>query len=249
MSTIKLESKRNDVKNLGKPTVIKDKNGYYKVPLGKLNSYNDNGIFYRVIDMVELTKGPKSNIANDIREGIVKGEQGHPDFTGMNQQQLISRMFHIDMDNRSHDIKGIDFIPTGKYEKGWEQYEIHEVWGWVKPSGPKGKYLQEDLDNPDANVPFSIRSAVTEDRVGAMVVRTVLDIATWDWVHKNGVKMATQWHGAGLEGSVYDGTGTLCLNGSCATKLRKMIPGNEDKTYLPNLAEKLEKKTSKVFTW
>jgi len=247
--SIVLDSKKNDPKNVGKKSIVKDENGYYKIFLGKLNSYNSSGIFYRVMDMRELLTGNNSTISKRIKEGLVKGEQDHPDFRGMDQTELINRIFHIDMDNYSHHIKSIEFINTNKYEKGWEKYPIHEVWGWVKPSGPKGKYLQEDLDNPDMNVAFSIRSAVHEDRVGAMVVRTVLDISTWDWVHENGVKNATQWFGAGLEKSSYDGTGTLCLNGSCATKLREMIPGNESKDYLKDLADKLDKQTNKVFRW
>jgi len=172
-----------------KEDIIKDKNGYYKVSLGKLNSYNDIGIFYRINNIEDII-GEGSVLGRRLTKGILKGEKGHPDVTSMTEMELKKRTIQIDMDRTSHHIKRIELVKTGKkIAFGLDEYE---VYGWVIGSGKYGEELNKDLENPDINVPFSIRSLVREKRVGNIRVRDLVIISTWDWVREPGYSNATQ---------------------------------------------------------
>ena len=251
MANIKLESKKTKT---GKDSIVKDDNGYYKVTLGALNTYNANGIYYRVDDINRLT-GPKSIIGSRIANGIVKSEVGHPDFTGLSGQALLNKILTIDLNNVCGHIKGIEFINQGRSEKGWEGYPIYVVQGWVKPSGPKSDVLKDALENEDENAPFSVRSVVIEKRIGPTLVRNVLEISTWDFVHEQGVSISSQWNAAGIEQSEHtmDDSGSLCLDGSCIPKLEKLISSgienNDDAVSILESLKKEESKSSWVNKW
>jgi len=244
---VTVESK---LKDTNKNSVIKDSNGYYKVSLGALNTYNDNGIFYKIDDLNGLLNNEKSIIGSRLKMGIVRCEYKHPDFTGLNGQELVNRIINIDLDRVCGHLKSVSFIKTGKTEKGWERYPIYIVHGWIKPSGPYAKYLEEALENPDENVSMSIRSAVNEITVGNTVVRTILDISTWDFVHEQGYKIANQWYAAGIENKVID-SGVVCLDDKCLIKLKSVKPGIESYEDKKRLAASLEKemKKNKIFNW
>jgi len=230
---------RSKVEKKKQNSVIKDENGFYRVKLGRLNTYNINGIFYKVNNLEALINNPRSVINNRIENGLLKAEISHPKFEDeygnpLSGDALIQAIFEIDLDNVCASIKKLEFIKTGKTESGWANYPIIDVYGWVKPMEPKGHYIKEALDDPDINLAWSIRSAVTEDRVGSMLVRTVLDISTWDNVSENGVKNSTQWSAAGVEKRNYTGfddTGVVCLNGNCINQLKKINHGAEHNNF------------------
>lgn len=221
--------------------IIKDENGYYKVKMGTLNSYNQNGVFYKIESLDALLNNPRGALHNRIKDGILKAEVGHPNFDGLYGNDLTYAIFNIDLKNTCAHIKELEFIKTGKFETGWNNYPIYDVFGWVKPIEPYGHLIKDALENPDENVAFSVRSAVAEDRVGTMLVRTILDISTYDFVHENGVKNATQWAAAGVEHKEYVDNGTLCMNGECLLKLEKMLAGTEASNVAYMLAEELKK--------
>lgn len=198
--------------------IIKDENGYYKINLGKLNSYNANSIYYRIDDIKRLTEGD-TILKGRINAGILKGEYEHPAYTGMTNKEIINRTVQIQGDRVCLHIKEVEFNDTGVCEPGWDGYNIYHVTAWIKPVGPKAEYANEVLSNPDMNFPISIRSLVRESFVGSILVRDVVDISTWDMVTENGVTSATQWKTAGIESMAR--VGACCLTGDCSTELKK----------------------------
>jgi len=198
MSTIKtIETK--PLKEGAKNTYIKDENGYYKVRLGKINAFNRQGIYYYVDDLDKVT-GPGSVLYRRLEEGFLRAEVSHPEAIrkAKTTQELIRAIMFIDLNNVCGHIKRIEFIDTGKPEKGFTR-NIIEVYGWVKPSGPKKQILQDALENPDENVAFSIRSLVKNGIMGNVLTKQILEISTWDYVYEPGVKGSSKWGAAGLE--------------------------------------------------
>jgi len=180
-----------------KRSIIKNKEGYYRVTFGKLNTYTDSGIYYRVTDVDEAL-GAKSLVGKRIDKGLLRGEYTHPDVEGLTETELKRRTVWLELDNVAAHIQKIEIIDTGKTEPGFKN-NILEIYGWVKPEGSKGEHLKEMLENPVANVAFSIRSLVYQHTVGSITIREVVIISTWDLVHEPGVGSATQWNSVGVE--------------------------------------------------
>lgn len=195
MNVLKVQSKVADKDT--KAEVIKDANGYYKVTLGFLNTYNKGGIFYRLVD-VEKYLGKNSLVGKRIDDGILIGEDNHPEVNGFSELQLKQRTLFLDKKNASTHIKAIEVNKTGEIDKTFN-LPVYQIIGWVKPIGDTKTVMIDLLENPDSNVSFSLRSLVSQSRIGGIMVRDFILISTWDTVHANGVKNATQWNAAGFE--------------------------------------------------
>ena len=182
-----------DIKNVK----IKDSNGYYRIILGVLNSYNENGRFYRVKDLDKITN-KESILGKRLYDGILRSEYDHPGSKGMTLKEHINRTVIINIDRVCAHIKKIEFITDTKCEVGWEGLNRIYVVGWVKPSGPYGKYLEEYLNNRDENVSFSIRCLLNPSDVDPKVF-DVVEISTYDFVFEQGIRESTAWNAAGYE--------------------------------------------------
>jgi len=207
----------NNDKKENVESIKKDENGYYDINLGAINTYNHNGIYYRVNDLDALIDGEKSVLKRRLSTGVLRAEYKHPDFSNIKTQaELINKVMTINLDRVCAHIKEVRFINRGYCEKGWDGLYVHDVIGKVKPTGPYAQYLQEALDNPDENVCFSIRSLVEQNTIGGIVVRDIVDISTWDYVHEPGIKTATQWHRTkAIENLFIDENISVCINGVC----------------------------------
>jgi hypothetical protein len=201
MATVLDLKSRKDKKN-AKRTVIKDENGYYRVTLGAFNTFNRSGIYYRVPDVNKIL-GPGSIVHRRINDGVLFAEYLHPDISvyGGDKVKIANRTIQLDATRKIAHIKRIEVEDTGRKEPGFP-YNILIIHGWVKPEGPYKDILQEQLDNPDENVFFSVRSLVDQKKIGNITVRDVLVVSTWDYVIEGGIKIANQWNAAGLESAM-----------------------------------------------
>lgn len=199
MSKIVLESKK-DQKGIKNP-IVKDENGYYRVTLGAFNTFNNRKIYYRVTDLDKVV-GPESIVGKRIKEGYLRAEYNHPevpsDYAG-----LVRRTLEINPDRVCEHIKRIEVINTQRVEKGFN-LPIYIIYGWVKPDGPYGKYIEDALNNPDINIAHSVRSVAKQSRIGSIIVRDIKLLSTWDYVTEPGYAIANQWYAAGLESASYD---------------------------------------------
>ena len=168
----------------------KDDQGYYKVILGAVNTYNSAGEYYGD-HYIEDLFGPNTYIGNMLAKGCLMGEVNHPQFVpGMNRFDYFMRNNRIDQLNASHLIKSIEIVDANKTEGGRPKKYIV---GWVKPleSTKGGKILKELLDTPEANVCFSIRCVIDPASPSSdMKIKTVI---TFDWVDLPGIAEANKF--------------------------------------------------------
>ena len=92
-----------------------DENGYYKVNLGGLNTFNSAGEFYLVDGVKELLTTKSSSLARRLKSGYLKSEMDHPQFKpGMTKAQFYSRNMKIDIANTACHIRDIILTPTNE---------------------------------------------------------------------------------------------------------------------------------------
>jgi len=178
----------------------KDDNGYYKVTLGALNMFNSAGEFYTINGVRDMFINKSSSLQRRIKNGFLKSEVGHPNLQpGMSKEQFFNRNLRIEETNTCMHIRDLILVDTNESSGGPDGSNIILVQGWVKPSGPKGDFLQKALDNPDENVAFSVRSFTKNSVVKGVVVKQIVQLITYDYVTEPGISVATKWKKLGIE--------------------------------------------------
>lgn len=223
MDVLKVESKIAKEGIVIKP--IKDDDGYFKVTFGELNTFNKSGKFYRITD-IDRYLGPNSLVGKRIENGILIGEDNHPNTDGLDGAGIKRVTIYLDKKNASIHTKAIEVVNTGKIDNHFN-LPVYKIYGWVKPIGETKTVLEDLLENSAANVAFSLRSLVRESRIGGIFVRDFLLISTWDTVHSNGVQSATQWNAAdkGFEDD-------MCTVINDADDMKSIIAGFENNENL-----------------
>jgi hypothetical protein len=163
-----------------------DADGYFKsVPIAVLGIPTRNNTYYDIDSIVkEMTSGT-SAINMTLSDGNLYGEWGHPylDPTKPDLQRLLT----IKEDRQSHHFRK---IYTG------EQLDNGGVvvYGDIKPTGPYGKILYDQLIDPYMNSSFSLRSICSERRDSKrnLVLRTVKKLVTFDAVGAGGYAEASK---------------------------------------------------------
>lgn len=186
----------------------KDPNGYYRVILGALNAYNSSGDFYLADGIKDLIENDSSILSRRLKKGYLNGEMGHPNWVpGMTHDQFISRNLRIEMSNISHHIRELILTPTNKNAGLPGKDNIIKIEAWVKPSGEKGSFLQQAIDNPEQNTAFSIRCLTCDQMINGVKIKKLATIITWDWVVEPGISTANTWDAISIESkdiSVFD---------------------------------------------
>ena len=177
-----------------------DKNGYYKVNLGGLNTFNSNGEFYVADGVKDLLTNKSSSLARRLKSGYLKSEMDHPQYNpAMSKAQFYSRNMKIDIANTACHIRDIILTPTSEASDVPGQGNFILIEGWIKPSGPHGEALKKALDNPDENVAFSIRSFTSDKVVNGIRMKKIMQIITFDWVLEPGIAKASKWKKLSIE--------------------------------------------------
>jgi hypothetical protein len=171
-----------------------DANGYYRVTLGALNAFNASGDFYLEDGIKDLIENESNSLARRLKAGYLKGEAGHPVYEpGMTKAEFFSRNLRIHQPLVSHHIREIILTPTNEPSGLPGRGNTVLIEGWVKPSGIHGDALKKDLDNPECNVAFSIRSFTQDVMIGGVNVKKLAQIVTWDWVVEPGIQRANKF--------------------------------------------------------
>jgi len=178
--------------------IVPDSDGYYELVIGGLNIFNSAGSYYTLKGAAELFK-ENSILMRRLKTGFVKAEVGHPKRTaGMSMTEYKERVKSIDLHNVCAHIKEVSLVETKDIDNGSSEY-IWLMVGKVKPIEPHGNILKDALDNPDANVAFSIRSITQDDFINGVRVKTLSEVVTWDYVVEPGIYKATKWQTLGIE--------------------------------------------------
>lgn len=171
--------------------------GSYRHILGGFDICNENGIFFPYVDSVKKMFGANGLVRRRLEQGYLRAEYGHPNLSGMDLREKLSRVALIDPKNVCAHFTSISIEPK-KDENG---KDIVLVYGDITPAGPYADALQKDLDNPNINVAWSVRSfshPVVYQGRSAIILD---DIVTWDYVTEPGIKKACEFTSAVMEGS------------------------------------------------
>lgn len=179
-----------------------DANGYYELVLGAFDYFNSADAYY-TLEPFKLLLMSSSTLMRRVNRGALRSECGHPRFhSGMSRRDIILRLLDIHEDRTCAHIKS---IALDEERVGKDGRKVAAVIGMVKPSGPMGDFLATQLENPDENVCFSIRSLTHDTRNSAgTLIKAVKEIVTWDYVNEPGIDVATKYHSPSLESISFD---------------------------------------------
>lgn len=173
-----------------------DADGYYTVILGALDFENSYGAVYPLASAKEIFK-ETSGFIRRLRQGLCRGEYGHPKrLPGQEFEDYLRRIMTIEETRISHHISDA-WIDYDSVKHGGRK--IVTIWGKIRPEGPYGHCLKDSLDNPKANVAFSLRSLTLDEYVGGKLHKNIDQIACWDFVVEPGLSVATKYHNPALE--------------------------------------------------
>lgn len=163
-----------------------DENGYYNdFPVAVLGVSTRNKTYYDVSEFVAQITEPNTYLNQMIADGTLYGEYGHPNLTNLDHGEQINRLAVIDENRISHHFRKIQ--TSHDLESGGRL-----ITADIKPTGPYGKFLKENLDEPFMNTAFSLRS-ITQDRMeGDIRRRKMRKLVTFDAVAAGGYAEASK---------------------------------------------------------
>lgn len=201
----------------------KDDKGYYLVTFAALNIFNAGKIFYDY-DLSKHVFDPNDPFMRKLLGGKLYSEVEHPEPPIKDPRHpnfldlYIGRNRFIDMRNACGHIRSVSCDPTDELVNGKPMWVIT---GWIKPEGVHAACLQSLLDNPDANVCFSLRSIINDRTVGGVRVRQIEELITFDLVTEGGLHVATKYNSPGLESHATGNVGnSVDIPMSCLERLR-----------------------------
>jgi len=179
----------NRVRERFKPTP----DGYYRISIGALGTYNSAGAWYEATPDVIALFNDSSILQRRIQTGTLYAEAGHPKIQpGMTIKDYMRRLLEINEKNHIAHIRKIELI-----NRGGGKYEIMAE---IKPlDNDLGRGLKSKLENPHANVAFSIRSFTRDKVVNGILRKTIKQIMTFDYVTEPGIVTANKWDTVGTE--------------------------------------------------
>lgn len=200
----------------------KDKDGYYHVTLAALNFFNAAGIFYDY-ELSQHVFTEKDPFTRKMLGGKLYSEVEHPEPPIKDPQHpqfmdaYIGRNRFIDMRNTCGHIRGVEVNPINETCNG---KVVYLITGWIKPEGVHAAVLQSLLDNPHANVCFSLRSIINDRPVNGVRTRQIEELITFDLVSEGGLSKATKYLSPGLECFAEGQTVEFDIPMDCLERLR-----------------------------
>lgn len=182
-----------------KAGIIKpDAQGYRKMVIGALDSFNSGGAFYVMNERVRALFDASSILQRRIRDGALRGEYGHPrKQPNMKPSDWLTRVLDIYEPNVCVHFKSItlDFQSTSTINGR----PVVPIYAELAPSGAMGPALEKQLNNPNENVCFSIRSLTDDKNIGGVIQKEIKTVVTFDNVNEPGMANAKKWFAPSLE--------------------------------------------------
>lgn len=181
--------------------IKKNDRGDYLVVVGAVNHFNKQGEFYTAQDVQSKFFQANSMLMQRCKDGNVKIESEHPvQEPNMSKRAWFERLYSYDKLRVAAVITELWLEELTVKESGTD-LNIILIWAAIKPLVDRdlGITLKKDLDNPDVNTAFSIRSIIIKELVNFTSVCKIEDIITFDWVSSPGIAKANTCYSAGME--------------------------------------------------
>lgn len=172
-------------------------NGYFEIVLGAFSAFNSVGEFYELAGAQKLLES-SSDLQRMILKGRLRSEAGHPRRQpGMTDRDWLLRILDIYEPNTCAQIRRVRLAANEVRDASGRP--VIAAIGEVRPSGIGQVSLQQQLENPDEDVCFSIRSLTADRWVGGVKHKDVRKIVTWDNVNEPGIESACKFRTPSLE--------------------------------------------------
>lgn len=170
-------------------------NGYYEIILGAFAAFGNGGWIYDEATAMRYIENDRDFLA-ELKGGRMYSEWGHPvRLPGQSDADWFARICSILETNTSSHIRAIKLsFNTVTDEKG---RKVVAVIGEVKPAGYKADEFRLLLENPHADVAYSIRSFARRDFATSR--KHITKIITWDSVTTPGIAVASKYNTPSLE--------------------------------------------------
>lgn len=190
---------------IDKEGVIKpDSDGWYTVCIGALDHASKNinpktgQAEYYGSQGYEQFFAPGTLFNDRIQGGFIKAEYGHPEReSGMSDVAFLERNMQIREKNVCAVFGAIwlvhDFVDPLTKEK------CVGIFAKIKPTGPYGKFLENDLLTKGVNVCFSIRSLTTRKVINGRNTKVLHTVITFDFVTEPGITCAEKFVSPSME--------------------------------------------------
>lgn len=173
-----------------------DETGAYEVVVGAFGCPTRNNVIYDPDSVVAAMSDPNARFNICLKDGNLAGEYGHPVIAS---KQDMPRLLRIDEHYISHYFTKIWIDKTTPLNIGGVQgYPIRAK---VVPTGPYGEILRKQLEDPNHNTAFSIRSLCLPMNGPdcRFEYRKVQILVTFDAVSAPGYQVATKRYVKGTE--------------------------------------------------
>ncbi|WBF04701.1 hypothetical protein [Erwinia phage vB_Ea277G] len=182
------------VNNTGK--IKRLDNGYVEVVLGALEHPNSYGAVYDEGRAREFLR-QGSVFMRRISQGFLRGELGHPPQRECRDyNDYVERIHTILEKNVAIHIRKVWIDSNHVLNDG---RKCIAIMGEICPDGPHAHVVERLLNNPSANLAFSIRSMATDKYVAGKKRKYLDAIITWDVVNEPGLDVATKYNSPSCE--------------------------------------------------
>lgn len=175
----------------------RDANGYYEVVLGALDVFNHSGQFWPHDTSAREIFQKSSSFMRRIARAALRAEYGHPKRDGMSIMDFANRLTVIDERMVCCHIAEV-WLDTSRVKDPSGKVVI-AIMGKIRPNGPYGHVLEQQLQNPLENVCFSIRAVTTDNMIRGRYEKSLREIITWDYVNEGGIAAANKYSVPSLE--------------------------------------------------
>lgn len=189
----------------GKLGVLKpDAEGWYTMCIGALDHASRNinpktgQAEYYSQQGFDRFFSPGTLFNDRINGGFIKAEFGHPKIeAGMSESQFLERNLAIYETMVCATFSAIWLVPN--YVDPLTGEKCVGIFAKFKPSGPYGKFLEQELQTKGFNCCFSIRSLTTRKMINGRNTKVLHTVITFDYVGEPGITCAEKLVSPSLE--------------------------------------------------
>lgn len=151
----------------------KDEHGYYpNVPLAVLDHVSLNKTMYDSESMIKSISDPGSALYHRLTNGLLTGEFDHPDMTGLDKDEKLTRFMQIKPEQEAIHFKSLHVREVPNVGK--------VVFGSIKGHGPWGNEFEKKMEDPNVNCAFSLRAITDTVRRNNYLFKKVKHLVTFD---------------------------------------------------------------------